>query len=246
MYKLCVIGDPVAHSLSPAIHTEFLRQRGLEGGYTAVTVRPEELAAFVDSARQGDYDGFNVTMPHKRAILPLLDAVEGDAAAMGAVNTVVARQGRLTGYNTDGGGFLRSLPFPAKGKLVLLLGAGGAASAVCHAAVRTGAVVAVCCRHPEKAAALPGAVYPWQTLPALAAECDVLVNATPLGMTGYEQFPDFRFLDRCRGWVYDLVYQPRETALLAAAKEKGLATIGGLALLHAQAALAFELFVDER
>ena len=97
MYKLCVIGDPVAHSLSPAIHTEFLRQRGLEGGYTAVTVRPEELAAFVDSARQGDYDGFNVTMPHKRAILPLLDAVEGDAAAMGAVNTVVARQGRLTG-----------------------------------------------------------------------------------------------------------------------------------------------------
>lgn len=245
MYKLCVIGDPVAHSLSPAIHTEFLRQRGLEGCYTAVTVRPEELAAFVAGARRGDYNGFNVTMPHKQTILPLLDAVEGDAAAMGAVNTVVAREGRLTGYNTDGGGFLRSLPFSAKGKLVLILGAGGAASAVCHAAARAGAVTAICCRQPKKAAALPGAAYPWGALPALAAECDVLVNATPLGMTGYEQFPDFRFLDRCRGCVYDLVYQPRETALLAAAKEKGLKTIGGLALLHAQAELAFDLFVGE-
>lgn len=244
MYKLCVIGDPVAHSLSPAIHTEFLRRRGLEGSYITETVRPESLAAFVDEARRGAYDGFNVTMPHKQTILPLLDAVEGDAAAMGAVNTVVVRQGRATGYNTDGGGFLHSLPFSVRGKLVLILGAGGAASAVCHAAARAGAVTAVCCRQPKKAEALPSTAYPWGALPALAAECDVLVNATPLGMAGYEQFSDFRFLDRCRGCVYDLVYQPRETALLAAAKERGLETIGGLALLHAQAELAFALFVE--
>ena len=87
MYRLCVIGDPVAHSRSPAIHTALLRQRGLEGIYTTVTVREGELEAFVAEARQGAWDGFNVTMPHKQAILPLLDAVEGDAAAMRAVNT---------------------------------------------------------------------------------------------------------------------------------------------------------------
>ena len=127
MYRLCVIGDPVAHSRSPAIHTALLRQRGLEGVYTTVTVREGELEAFVAEARRGKWDGFNVTMPHKQAILPLLDAVEGDAAAMGAVNTVVVRQGRAVGYNTDGEGFVRSLPFTASGKRVLVLGSGGAA-----------------------------------------------------------------------------------------------------------------------
>ena len=144
MFKLCVIGDPVAHSLSPAIHTALLAQRGLEGRYQAVTVRPEELASFVERARQGAYDGFNVTMPHKQTILPLLDAVEGDAAAMGAVNTVVVRQGRAVGYNTDGAGFVRSLPFGAGGKRVLVLGSGGAAAAVCRALVQAGAEVTVC------------------------------------------------------------------------------------------------------
>ena len=122
MYRLCVIGDPVAHSRSPAIHTALLRQRGLEGIYTTVTVREGELEAFVAEARRGKWDGFNVTMPHKQAILPLLDAVEGDVAAMGAVNTVVVRQGRAVGYNTDGEGFVRSLPFTASGKRVLVLG----------------------------------------------------------------------------------------------------------------------------
>ena len=85
----------------------------------------------------------------------------------------------------------------------------------------------------------------WRELPLLAADCDLLVNATPLGMTGQEEFADFRFLENCHGWVYDLVYQPRETALLAAAQDRGLPVIGGLALLHAQAELAFELFVGE-
>lgn len=244
MFRLCVIGDPVAHSLSPAIHTELLRQRGLAGSYETVTVREGELAAFLEKARQGAYDGFNVTMPHKQAIVPLLDAVEEDAAAMNAVNTVVVRQGRATGYNTDGPGFVASLPFPETGKRVLVLGSGGAASAVSRALVRAGAAVTICCRHPEKTAGWGVTARLWRELPMLAEECDLLVNATPLGMTGKEEFADFRFLDGCRGWVYDLVYQPRETALLAAARQRGLPVIGGLALLHAQAELAFELFVQ--
>ena len=244
MFRLCVIGDPVAHSLSPAIHTALLRQRGLAGSYETVTVREGELAAFVERARQGAYDGFNVTMPHKQAIVPLLDAVEEDAAAMNAVNTVVVRQGRATGYNTDGPGFVASLPFPAAGKRVLVLGSGGAASAVSRALVRSGAAVTICCRHPEKTAGWDVDAHLWKELPVLAAACDLLVNATLLGMTGKEEFADFRFLEGCHGWVYDLVYQPRETALLAAARERGLPVISGLALLHAQAELAFERFVE--
>lgn len=243
MFRLCVIGDPVSHSRSPAIHSALLAQRGLEGSYQAVTVRPEELAAFVALARQGAYDGFNVTMPHKQTILPLLDAVEQDAAAMGAVNTVVVRQGRMTGYNTDGPGFVKSLPFAAEGKRALVLGSGGAASAVCRALVRAGAEVTVCCRRPEKTRGWGVTARLWNALPQAAAQCELLVNATPLGMTGQEPFADLRFLDACRGWVYDLVYEPRETALLAAARQRGLPVIGGLALLQAQAELAFALFV---
>ena len=162
---------------------------------------------------------------------------------MGAVNTVVVRQGRAVGYNTDGEGFVRSLPFTASGKRVLVLGSGGAASAVSRALRRAGAAVTICCRHPEKTAGWDVETRLWRELPALAGECDLLLNATPLGMTGQEQFADFGFLDNCRGWVYDLVYQPRETALLAEARRRGLPVIGGLALLHAQAELAFELFV---
>ena len=126
---------------------------------------------------------------------------------------------------------------------MLVLGSGGAASAVSRALARSGAAVSICCRHPEKTAGWDVDAHLWRELPVLVAECDLLVNATPLGMTGKEEFADFRFLEGCRGWVYDLVYQPRETALLAAARHRGLTVIRGLAQLHAQAELAFELFI---
>ena len=135
--------------------------------------------------------------------------------------------------------------FALAGKRVLVLGSGGAASAVSRALRRSGAALTICCRHPEKTAGWNMETRLWRELPLLAADCDLLVNATPLGMTGQEEFADFRFLENCHGWVYDLVYQPRETALLAAAQDRGLPVIGGLALLHAQAELAFELFVGE-
>lgn len=245
MLRLCVIGDPVAHSLSPTIHGALLRRGGIAGSYKAVTVQREGLAAFVASARAGAYDGFNVTMPHKQTILPLLDAVEGDAAVMGAVNTVVVRRGRAVGYNTDGAGFLRSLPFSASEERVLLLGSGGAASALCRALTGVGAAVTVCCRHPERASCWGAGVQPWEALSLAAKDCTLLVNATPLGMEGHPPFESLGFLNGFRGTVYDLVYQPRETALLAAARARGLQAIGGLALLYAQAELAFELFTAE-
>lgn len=238
MVKLCVIGDPVAHSLSPSLHLEFLKNAGLKGSYEAVTVREGELSDFVRRAKAGAYDGFNVTMPHKQAIVPLLDEMAPSAAAFDAVNTVVVRDGRAIGHNTDGDGFVASLPsLPER---PLLLGYGGAAKAVEDALLRRGVNVMVCARHP-----LSGQ-HPWEELTRLASACDLLINATPLGMTGKGQFRDFTFLEylppQCT--VYDLVYEPQQTELLRRASALGHDTIGGLALLRAQAELAFRLFIE--
>lgn len=237
--KLCVIGYPVKHSRSPAIHTALLRQAALEGTYETVEVTPPELPDFLSRAKAGAYDGFNVTMPLKQCIVPLLDAV-GDDVSDGAVNTVVVRQGRTIGHNTDGAGFLRALPFSPAGERCLLLGAGGAARAVCAALVAAGAQVTVCSR---REIVLPGAsTMAWADMDA--AGYDLLINATPLGMTGQGEFPALEFLASLppHAVVFDLVYEPQDTALLRRARQRGLTAIGGLALLQAQAELAFQYF----
>lgn len=240
MLKLCLIGDPVGHSRSPAIQTALMRKYGVEGYYKTVTVVPETLAAFMTDARAGAWDGFNVTMPLKTAIIPLLDDLDETARAMGAVNTVVVREGKATGYNTDGPGFVRSLPFAPEGKRVLLLGNGGASHALRYALECAGAEVVVCARHPREGE------RPWDELCKLSAQCELLVNATSLGMAGQGQFSDWQFLNRLPGTalVYDLVYNPLETELLRRAAAKGHAVLGGLALLQTQAELAFELFMN--
>ena len=234
--KLCVIGDPVRHSRSPAIHAALMEQAGIAGTYEAVTVCTGELAAFVERARAGDYDGFNVTMPHKEAIIPLLDGLAPSAAAIGAVNTVVVRHGQAIGCNTDGEGFIRSLPFTPKRALVL--GNGGAAKAVCYALRQHSVETVVCCRHPRKDE------LPWEKLHQAVQDTELLINATPLGMTGKPDFSDIRFLQQLPAGavVYDLIYEPQKTALLRQAEELGYPVIGGLALLHSQAKLAFDLF----
>ena len=234
--KLCVIGDPVAHSQSPALHTALLARAGIRGTYERVRVTPEELPRFMAAARRGAWDGFNVTMPLKECILPLLDELEETAAAMGAVNTVVIREGRAKGFTTDGPGFLRTLP--ALPQRALVLGNGGAARAVGHALRGAGVRVDTCCRHPQ------AGMWAWEQLPDIAARCELLVNATPLGMAGKGEFADFRFLERLarEATVYDLVYAPADTALLRQAAALGHPVIGGLALLQAQAELAFGHF----
>jgi len=240
MLKLCVIGDPVGHSKSPAIHRELLKTAHLEGTYEAVTVTPDTLEDFIAAARAGEWDGFNVTMPLKTAIIPLLDGLDITAQDMGAVNTVAVRRGVLTGYNTDGPGFVQTLPFDPVGKKALVLGNGGASHAVAVALRRAGARVTVCCRHPR------GEEKPWDELRGLAAKCDLLVNATPLGMEGKGQFEDFTFLDALpeKALVYDLVYHPMETQFLRRAETMGHPVIGGYALLQAQAELSFRLFTE--
>ena len=259
MKQLFVIGDPVAHSLSPLLHQTMLDQIGAAYRYDVRTVRPEELPAFVRWAKDGGCAGFNVTMPHKEAILPLLDEVDATAASCGAVNTVCIREGRATGHNTDGTGFLDSLAgqgFYPQGRTVLLLGAGGAAKAVGHALAAAGAGrIIVCARRLERAAALAaqlpgcgeGIVLAQDAIQQAAAACDLLVNATPLGMAGSPAFARLDFLQAMppHAVVYDLVYHPRRTALLEAAARQGLRTVGGIDLLIRQAVRAFTFFTGE-
>lgn len=259
MKQLFVIGDPVAHSLSPLLHQTMIDQTGAAYRYDVRTVRPEELPAFVRCAKDGGCAGFNVTMPHKEAILPLLDEVDTTAASCGAVNTVCIREGRATGHNTDGTGFLDSLAgqgFYPQGRTVLLLGAGGAAKAVGHALAAAGAGrIIVCARRLERAAALAaqlpgcgeGIVLAQDAIQQAAAACDLLVNATPLGMAGSPAFARLDFLQAMppHAVVYDLVYHPRRTALLEAAARQGLRTLGGIDLLIRQAVRAFTFFTGE-
>lgn len=259
MKQLFVIGDPVAHSLSPLLHQTMIDQTGTAYRYDVRTVRPEELPAFVRWAKDGGCAGFNVTMPHKEAILPLLDEVDTTAASCGAVNTVCIREGRAIGHNTDGTGFLDSLAgqgFYPQGRTVLLLGAGGAAKAIGHALAAAGAGrIIVCARRLERAAALaaqhPGCgeriVLAQDAIQQAAAACDLLVNATPLGMVGSPAFARLDFLQAMppHAVVYDLVYHPRRTALLEAAARQGLRTVGGIDLLIRQAVRAFTFFTGE-
>ena len=259
MKQLYVIGDPVAHSLSPLLHQAMLDQTGAAYRYDVRTVRPEELSAFVRWAKDGGCAGFNVTMPHKEAIRPLLDEVDTTAASCGAVNTVCIREGRAIGHNTDGTGFLDSLAgqaFYPQGRTVLLLGAGGAAKAVGHAMAAAGAGrIIVCARRLERAAALAaqlpgcgeGIVLAQDAIQQAAAACDLLVNATPLGMAGSPAFARLDFLQAMppHAVVYDLVYHPRRTALLEAAARQGLRTVGGIDLLIRQAVRAFTFFTGE-
>ena len=233
--RLCVIGDPVGHSLSPRIHRRFMERCGAAGSYEAVTVTAETLEDFMVQGCRGAWDGCNVTMPLKERILPLLDAVEPWTASCGAVNTVCFRDGRAVGYNTDGPG-------------ALVLGAGGAAKAAALALAQAGCRVTVCARTPEKAAALAarcsGGAVLWEELPRAAAEHGLLLNATPLGMEGSPEFESLDFVQAlpAKAVVYDLVYHPTDTALMRAAEHRGLTAVGGLALLVQQAALSFAHF----
>ena len=260
--KLQVIGDPVLHSKSPVIHTAMLAALGLDGiAYTARVVRRGELPDYLGWARENGVIGFNATMPHKEDLVPLMDALDGAARAVGSVNTICLRDGRLYGHSTDGPGFLAALEHElhvsAAGLTVTLLGAGGAARAVACALVRAGAArVYVCNRTEARAAALcvldpTGCLAPnrfdTETLSRLAADSDLLVNCTNLGMEGCPgQFTDFSFLDALPqgAAVYDLIYHPAETELLRQARRRGLAAANGLSMLVWQAVLALEYFLD--
>ena len=258
--KLCVIGDPVLHSKSPLIQNALIRALGLDYIYLCQPVPAGGAAAWLEAARTAGYAGFNATMPHKEALLPLMDELEEDARLYGSVNTVCLREGRAIGCNTDGGGFLQALldaGMDPRGRRAVVLGAGGAAKAVALKLVQRGAAsVTVCNRTPEKAAALcahapqvmrPAAFGP-EALRREAGAADLLVNCTSLGMAGTAgQFAGLDFLEALPrdGAVFDLIYHPAETALLARARALGRPAANGLGMLIHQAILALERFTGQ-
>ena len=260
MKKLCVIGDPVLHSKSPLIQNTMIRALGLDYEYLCQPVAREELSSWLDRVRAEDWAGFNATMPHKEALVPYMDELDEDAKLYGAVNTVCHRNGKLYGFNTDGGGFARALAgagIPIKGTKFVLLGAGGAAKAVTLKLVQQGAgQVVICNRTVEKAAALAAHApdimstsgFSTEELARAAAGCDVLINCTNLGMAGSPQFESLDFLDALPqgARVCDLIYHPLETALLSRARALGHPAMNGLPLLIHQAILALEHFTQTK
>lgn len=256
MKKLCVIGDPVLHSKSPLIQNTMIQALGLDYEYGCQPVRREELPAWLDRVRTEGWAGFNATMPHKEALVPYMDELDEDAKLYGAVNTVCNQNGKLYGFNTDGGGFARALAgagLPIRGSKFTLLGAGGAAKAVALKLAQQGAAqVVICNRTAEKAAALAAHApevmrttgFSGDELAAAASGCEVLINCTNLGMAGSPAFESLDFLTALPAGasVCDLIYHPPETALLARAKELGHLVMNGLPLLIHQAILALEHF----
>ena len=229
---------------------------GLDYVYLCQPVPRGTCGRWLECAKFAGYAGFNATMPHKEELLPLMDELDEDARLIGAVNTVCLRDGKAYGYNTDGAGFLRALAdenITVEGRRVLVLGAGGAAKAVCLKLAQAGADVTVCNRTVDKAAALcarmPERLHPAgfdrDTLHRAAAECALLVNCTSLGMAGAGgRFEDLSFLDALAPEtpVCDLIYAPAETELLRQARERGHRTMNGMGLLVHQAVLALERF----
>lgn len=259
--RLQVIGDPVLHSKSPVIQGAMLAALGLDIEYTRHVVRRGELPRYLAWARENGVTGFNATMPHKEDLLPLLDEVDPAAETMGAVNTVCLRNGKWTGFNTDGAGAVAALrdglSMDPNRLTVTLLGAGGAAKAVALALSAAGAErVFVCNRTLSRAQALCAhdplkrltpAAFDVGTLSSLAAKSQLLVNCTNLGMAGCpDQFEDFSFLDALppHAAVFDAIYHPAETELLAQARRRGLSTLNGLPMLVNQAVLALEHFLN--
>jgi shikimate dehydrogenase len=258
-----VIGDPIAHSKSPLLHRFWLERLGIEGDYERTRVEAPALPAFLAERRADpEWAGCNVTLPHKQAVLPLLDELDPLAARIGAVNTVVKDGDRLVGHNSDAPGFLEPLRARLSDRHLLrtarLFGTGGAARAIAHALIGEGFHLVLIGRTLEKAQALAaelggGPDIHLAPLDAFATplafawgdmdgRLDLAVNATSLGMTGQPPLPlDLSHLPPGAS-VYDAVYAPLETPLLAAARAAGHPVIDGLAMLIGQAAVAFRLF----
>jgi shikimate dehydrogenase len=259
-----VIGDPIAQSKSPAIHNFWLGKLGIAADYRACHVKPDGLADYLAARRKDpDWRGCNVTMPHKQAVMPLLDAIDPEAASIGAVNTVVREtDGRLVGYNTDAAGFLEplraDLAQPHLYRMARILGAGGAARAIVAALAGQGFTLVLAARDPSKARGLldelaPAGEHHVVELGHFALPTDfafddrehlfdLVVNASPLGMAGQPPLA-FDFSHAPPGaTVYDIVTHPLATPLLVEARTRGHPAIDGLAMLIGQAAVAFEKF----
>ena len=257
-----VVANPIKHSISPFIHNSAFEATNTNGVYLAWEVDAAELAETVANIRRYQMYGINLSMPYKEQVIPYLDQLSAEACLIGAVNTVVNREGTLIGYNTDGKGFFKSLPsFKISRKRLVLLGAGGAAKAILAQAILDGvSQISVFVRsssmektraYLEKIQNATGfrvdlfALEDVQDLQDSITQADLLVNATSVGMDGSSQPIPTSIVLPEKLMVADVIYQPFETPFLKWARNQGNQSINGLGMLLYQAAEAFELWTGK-
>ena len=257
-----VIGDPVEHTVSPAMHNAAFSELGLDFIYLPFKVAGPDLANAVRGMRALNIRGLNITIPHKVKVLPLLDEIDPQARTIGAVNTVVNNKGLLKGYNTDAEGFMRALKecgIEVKGRTAVILGAGGAARAVCFALASEGAALIILNRtlhsglelagdiaraagHPAEALALNA-----RNLATALEKGHILVNTTSVGMSPEPSQTLIKSdLLKPRHTIVDIIYNPVKTRLLQEAEKAGASTVNGLDMLVWQGALAFEIWTGQK
>jgi len=252
-----VIGDPILHSKSPIMLNRAFREMGVNAAYSAYHVTVGQLGDAIRGFRALSFGGVNVTIPHKLEVMAFLDEIDEDARLIGAVNTIVNREGRLIGYNTDGIGYVRSLleetGFQAKGKRILMIGAGGAARGVTYALARQEpSVIWIANRTREKAVELAHSLSEYAECQGIGLDeldgvdaVDLIVNNTPSGMHPHiDELPvEEAWIERhidASVTVSDLIYNPRETKLLRLSAARGARTHSGLGMFIHQGAYAFE------
>lgn len=255
--RLCyLVGYPVEHSMSPAMHNAAFKALGLDAEYRLAAVEPGRLGSFIETLREPKVMGANVTIPHKVAVMRHLDQVDETARAIGAVNTVVHRDGMLTGYNTDATGGVKALTEAyggLEGSDVTVLGAGGASRAISYQVSRFECRVTVLNRSVDRARRLVEDLRPTaraelnygalDQLPAIIGDTDVLINTTPVGMSpSTSDSPVPAGLLHGGLFVYDLIYNPVKTRLLRDAEAKGARVLSGVNMLVYQGAEAFKMW----
>lgn len=258
-----LIGYPVRHTFSPLMHNEAFQTLGINAVYLPFEVRPEALGPVMNCVNALGVRGLNVTVPHKEKVIKYLDEIDKEAALIGAVNTIIIKEGRLKGYNTDGKGFVRSLQeesgMPPKGKRFFIMGAGGASRAISFSLALEGAGrIVLADEAADKALDLAKALSKNTSCDVIALKkddkaireillnSDVFINATPCGMKPHDPKvvdPDFLHKNLL---VYDIVYNPRTTTLLRDARNKGAKTANGIGMLLNQGALSFSLWTGRK
>lgn len=257
-----VIGHPIGHSLSPAMQNAGIQAAGLDAVYIAMPVMEAELGQAVDGLKALGFYGFNVTIPHKQAVMKYLDEIDEDAKIIGAVNAVSIQAGRLKGYNTDMAGFLQGMHnhgFSPTGTHAVLLGAGGAARAIIWGLIKEGVKsLAIGVRNVPKVQPVAEYFRPYMDIQVMdwhseafchrLQEAQLLINSTPLGMAPHvDAMPpvDFSLVSK-DAFVYDIIYTPAETMFLRTAREHGCRTLNGEEMLVGQGAEAFRLWTGHQ
>lgn len=260
--KIGILGWPLGHSLSPLMHNAAFTALDLDYVYVPLPVQPENLAQAVAGLKAMDFTGANVTIPHKVAIMSYLDEIDPSAQFVGAVNTILIKEGKCIGYNTDSQGFIQSLTRKSvtiRGKKAVVIGAGGAARAVASGLIQNGIhQITIGARNSLKAQEFTN-FFPnfknllgcnWQdsTFTNQVKECDILINSTPIGMSTSEkeELPILWENVNQDATICDLIYNPPMTAFLNSAQIRGYRIVNGAGMLVEQGALAFELWTDKQ